>query len=117
MKYLSVSAVVAALFFATSVHAVDLGSGWSAGATLKGEYNITDETDVTLMTPYVGYSNWGMDWSVESELDLQDMGNEELDLKWAMHHMLLDKVDAYVKVNTNGDFETDDLTIGAEWKF
>ena len=115
MKFITLT--IAALLTATTINAAELGGGFSAGATLEAEYNFDTEAESITATPYVGYNLWGINWGVETELDMQNLSDEELDLEWSMRYPFLDNAEAYLKVETNEDFDTDDLTVGASFKF
>lgn len=115
MKIAAITA--AATLVATSVSAMDLGGGFSAGATAEAEYNLDTEAEKLTLTPYAGYAMWGIDWTVETELDMQNLSDEELDLDWAMKYTIMDGLKAYVEVSTDQDFEAENLTVGASFTF
>lgn len=115
MKFIALT--TAALLTATTINAAELGGGFSAGATLEAEYNFDTEAESITATPYVGYTAFGINWGVETELDMQHLSDEELDLEWSMRYPFLDNAEAYVTVETNDDFDQDNLTVGASFKF
>ena len=112
-----IALTTAALLTATTINAAELGGGFSAGATLEAEYNFDTEAEAITATPYVGYSTFGINWGVETELDMLHLSEEELDLEWSMKYPFLTGAEAYVTVETDEDFETDNLTVGASFKF
>lgn len=117
MKKLTVGLAAVFAVATTSAHAIDLGNGISAGAEIEAEYNFDTEADKITLTPYAGYSAWGINWNVESELDLNNLEDEELDLKWSMNYPWMENANAFVEVETDKDFDTDNLTVGASFKF
>lgn len=109
---------VAGMLAATSIHAADLGGGVSAGATAEAEWNFdTDQEKITL-TPYAGYTGLGVNFVVETDLDLQDLANEELDLEWSMTAPIRDgNALAYFKVETDNDWKATDVRLGFSFSF
>ena len=48
---------------------------------------------------------------------MQNLSDEKLDLEWSMRYPFLENAEAYVTVETNEDFDQDNLTVGASFKF
>lgn len=115
MKIAAIAA--AATLVATSVTAAELGWGIQGGAEAKAEYNFDTEAESITVTPYVGYNWIGINWSVETELDMQNLSDEELDLDWAMKYNIMDGAAAYLEVSTDKDFNNENLTAGVSFKF
>ena len=54
----------------TEAEAVELGGGLSVGAELDNKYNVDDEKFTMTLSPEVGYSAWGADFEVSTDLNL-----------------------------------------------
>ena len=69
MKTLALAA--AALLTATAVSAAEIGNtGISIGAELDTYYDFDAESMQSILTPTVGYSAWGLDFTAETELTM-----------------------------------------------
>ena len=112
-----IALTTAALLAATTINAAELGGGLSAGATLDAEWNFDTEAESITATPYVGYTAWGINWAVETELDMLHLSEEELDLDWSMKYPFMTNGNVYLEIETNQDFETDNLTAGVSFTF
>jgi len=108
---------VAGMLAATSIHAADLGGGVSAGATAEAEWNFDTSDEKFTLTPYVGYTTLGINFGVETDLDLQDLANEELDLEWSMTTPIRDGLSGYLKMETDNDWNATDTRIGLSFSF
>ena len=62
----------AATLLATSAMALDLGGGLSVGATTDASYDIDAENMNVMITPELGYSAWGANFSVDMDIDIYD---------------------------------------------
>ena len=62
----------AATLLATSAMALDLGGGLSVGATTDASYDIDAENMNVMITPELGYSAWGADFSVDMDINIYD---------------------------------------------
>lgn len=112
-----IAATSVAFVVSSAANAMDLGGGFSAGTELEANYNVDTEVEQILATPYVGWNAWGTQLLVETELDLQKLDDEELDLEWSATYTLPAGASVFAEVDTDNDFEFNDLTIGAKWKF
>jgi len=63
---------LAASMAATSAMAIDLGGGLSVGATTDASYDIDAENFNLMVTPSLGYSAWGANFSVDMDIDVYD---------------------------------------------
>jgi hypothetical protein len=62
----------AATLLATSAMAMDLGGGLSVGATTDASYDIDAENMNVMITPELGYSAWGANFSVDMDINIYD---------------------------------------------
>ena len=62
----------AATLLATSAMAMDLGGGLSVGATTDASYDIDAENFNLMITPELGYSAWGANFSVDMDINIYD---------------------------------------------
>jgi hypothetical protein len=73
MKFAAIAAATALTLAAcagTEAEAVELGGGLSVGAELDNKYNVDDEKFTMTLSPEVGYSAWGADFTVGTDLNL-----------------------------------------------
>lgn len=54
----------------TEAEAVELFGGLSVGAELDNKYNVDDEKFTMTVSPEVGYSTWGADFTASTDLNL-----------------------------------------------
>lgn len=57
---------------ATSALAIDLGAGLSIGATTDASYDVDAENFNLMLTPELGYSAWGANFSVDMDINVYD---------------------------------------------
>jgi len=117
MNRLTIGLAAVIALASTSAYAVDLGNGISAGAEIEAEYNFDTEADKITLTPYAGYDLRGIGFLVESELDMNNLSDEELDLKWSVSYQWMKNGTTYVELETNDEWETNNLTAGVSFKF
>ena len=73
MKIAAIAAATALTLAAcagTEAEAVELFGGLSVGAELDNKYNVDDEKFTMTLSPEVGYSAWGADFEVSTDLNL-----------------------------------------------
>ena len=86
MKVITTAAAAALL--ATTVSAADLGNGLSVGAELDTNWKYDAEALTMTLTPEMGYTNWGNEFTVSTDLDVYSA--EEFQLGNAFDSMVLD---------------------------
>ena len=119
------TAAVAATFLTTAAHAVDLGNGVSVGAEMDAHWAVDAEALSMTLTPEMGYSNWGNDFTVSTDLDVYSA--EEFQLGDAFDSLVVDfevtrpwmsNIELYGK--TSYDFDAEErgeITVGATFSF
>ena len=103
---------------ATSVCAIDLGSGLSVGTEVDMNYVTGVDTWSLEATPYASISQYGVMLKAETTVDVLDINNgdvfEGLDLS---AEYVWNGMTAYTEVSSDADFEFGDITVGAKIKF
>ena len=82
------TAITLAACAAEEAAALDLGNGLSVGATTDASYDIDAENMNLMITPKLGYSNWGANFGVGMDIDIYD--DEEFVLGDAFEEPVLD---------------------------
>ena len=85
MKVITTAAAAALL--TTAVNAADIGNGLSIGAELDTNWKYDAEALTMTLTPEMGYSNWGNEFTVSTDLDVYSA--EEFQLGNAFDSMVL----------------------------
>ena len=119
MKTLAL-ATITAFTFAGAASAADIGStGISAGAEAEVYWDFDAEDYAATVTPYLGYSIYGVDLGVESEVNLRDIEFTGLDLSAEYDLMSIGPVGTTVfgEVNVNSDVEFNGAQVGVRLKF
>ena len=86
MKVITTAAAAALL--TTAVNAADIGNGLSIGAELDTNWKYDAEALTMTLTPEMGYSNWGNEFTVSTDLDVYSA--EEFQLGDAFDQMVVD---------------------------
>lgn len=113
----------AALLFATSASAIELGiAGLTATTTATAEYNVDAENMTLTLEPEVGYAFAGMDFTVGSEISIYNddfvLGDEMPTLDFKAARQIWDNLELYGEVGFDLEAEErTDLTVGASFKF
>jgi hypothetical protein len=101
---------------AVSAMAADLGYGFSVGADINAEYNLTAGGDIALTaTPALYYSLASVDLTIGTDIDLADVYFVGLDLEAS--YDLNDSFNLYANVSTDENFNFGDVVIGATVSF
>ena len=66
------TAITLAACAAEEAAAIDLGAGLSVGATTDASYDIDAENMNLMITPELGYSAWGANFSVDMDINIYD---------------------------------------------
>ena len=104
--------------FATSAHAIDLGTtGFSLKTTLEAEYNITDEAEEITLTPELKYNLWNIDLAVDTDIDLQAIDEYNLDLTWTASKIVGSNIKLFGEMSTDDEWDRDDVTVGVSFSF
>lgn len=99
-----------------SAMAADLGYGFSAGADINAEYNVTAGGNVALTaTPTLGYTLASIDLTISTDIDMSDVYFVGLDLEAS--YDLNKNLNLYANVSTDENFKFGDLIIGATVSF
>ena len=101
---------------AVSVMAADLGNGFSAGADINAEYNVTAGGDVALTaTPAMGYTTGAFDFTVGTDIDLADI--EFVGLDFGATYTVNKNFELYAETSTDSDLKFGDLIVGGTLSF
>lgn len=101
---------------AVSAMAADLGNGFSAGADINAEYNVTAGGDVALTaTPALGYTTGAFDFTVGTDVDLADI--EFVGLDFGATYAVNKNFELYAETSTDSDLEFGDLIVGGTLSF
>ncbi len=115
MKMILLATTVLAMT-AISAMAFDLGYGFSAGADINAEYNLTAGGNIALTaTPALYYSLASVDLTISTDINMTDVYFVGLDLEAS--YDLNDSFDLYANVSTDENFNFGDLVIGATVSF
>lgn len=115
MKKILIATAVLAMT-ATSVMAADLGNGFSAGAEINAEYNVTAGGDVALTaTPELGYTVGNFGLSVSTDIDLADIEFVGLDV--GATYAVNTNFELYAETSTDANLKFGDLVVGATLSF
>lgn len=123
MKVITTAAAAALL--STAVSAADIGGGVSVGAELDTNWQMDAEALTMTLTPEMGYSNWGNEFTVSTDLDVYSA--EEFQLGDAFDHMVLDfevtrpwmsNIELYAKTSWDLDAqERGEISVGGKFSF
>jgi len=115
MKNVLIAAAVLGLT-ATVAQAAELGYGFSVATEVTAEYNVTQETDITLVaTPTLAYNLDKFEFTVATDVDLTEVDFQGLDLELA--YAAADNISLYVQSSTDEHFHGGDVIVGATIKF
>ena len=121
MKFVGIVAAAAALTFATSANAFELGNGLSVGGEVESSYNFGTEDFGLLFTPEASFNMDGLALGVSTEFDLANLEDEVADnfkgLDFEATYTVNDWVSAYGEISTDKDFEFGDLVVGTRFNF
>jgi opacity protein-like surface antigen len=111
-------ATITAFSFTTAASAMDLGGGLSAGATADAHWDVDAEDWAATLTPYAGYTLWGVALSAETELNLRNIDFTGLDLtaEYALPVAGFTPM-VYGTINADADFNFSGAKVGVEFKF
>lgn len=115
MKNILLATTILAL---TSVSAMagELGNGFSAGAEINAEYNVTAGGDVALTaTPSFGYATGAFEFAVATDVNLTNVRFQGLDFEAS--YDVNESVYLYAEVATDEDLIFGDLVVGATLSF
>jgi opacity protein-like surface antigen len=119
MKTLAL-ATITAFTFAGAASAADIGTtGISAGAEGEVYWDFDAEDYAATVTPYLGYTIYGVDLSVESEINLRDIDFTGLDLSAEYDLMSIGPVGTtlFGEVNVDKDLDFNGAQMGMRLKF
>ena len=115
----------AAALLTTAVNAADIGNGLSIGAELDTNWKYDAEALTMTLTPEMGYSNWGNEFTVSTDLDVYSA--EEFQLGDAFDHMVVDfevtrpwisNIELYAKTSWDLDLqERGEISLGGKFSF
>jgi len=115
MKNLIIATAILAATSTTAL-AADLGNGFSLGAELNAEYNVTADTEVEFTaTPEFGYAIANFEITVETDIDLRDVDFVGFDIEAT--YQVTPAVELYTNVSTNDDLDFGDVYVGATFSF
>lgn len=115
MKKILLATTVLALT-AVSAMAADLGNGFSLGADINAEYNVTAGGDVALTgTPMLGYTTGAFEFTVGTDIDLADIDFVGLDV--GATYAVSGNFELYAETSTDSNFEFGDLVVGGTLSF
>jgi opacity protein-like surface antigen len=101
---------------AVSASAADLGNGFSLGADINAEYNVTAGGDVALTgTPMLGYTTGAFEFTVGTDINLADV--EFVGLDFDVTYDVNANFELYAEVSTDSDFKFGDLIVGGTLSF
>jgi predicted porin len=101
---------------AVSAMAADLGNGFSAGADINAEYNVTAGGAVALTaTPEFGYTTGAFDFTVGTDVDLADI--EFVGLDFGATYEVNKNFELYAETSTDSDLKFGDLIVGGTLSF
>lgn len=101
---------------AASAMAFDLGYGFSAGADINAEYNVTVGGAVALTaTPELAYGVGDFGFTVGTDIDLTDVDFVGFDI--GATYQIGKNLELYGDVSTDEDLKFGDLIIGATLSF
>lgn len=101
---------------AVSAMAADLGNGFSLGADINAEYNVTDGGAVALTaTPALGYTTGAFDFTVGTDIDLADIEFVGLDV--GATYAVNANFELYAETSTDSDLKFGDLIVGGTLSF
>lgn len=115
MKKILLATTVLA-FTAVSASAADLGNGFSVGADINAEYNVTAGGDVALTgTPMLGYTTGDFEFTVGTDIDLTDIEFVGLDVEAT--YAVNPNFELYAETSTDSDLKFGDLVVGGTYSF
>ena len=99
-----------------SAMAADLGNGFSAGADINAEYNVTAGGDVALTaTPDLGYTTGAFEFEMATDFDLADI--EFVGLDFGATYAVNKNFELYAETSTDSDLKFGDLIVGGTLSF
>ena len=120
-----ITTAAAAALLTTAVNAADIGNGLSIGAELDTNWKYDAEALTMTLTPEMGYSNWGNEFTVSTDLDVYSA--EEFQLGNAFDSMVLDfevtrpwmsNIELYAKTSWDLDLqERGEISLGGKFSF
>lgn len=119
MKTLAL-ATITAFTLAGAASAADIGAtGISAGAEGEVYWDFDAEDYAATVTPYLGYTVYGVDLGVESEINLRDIDFTGLDLSAEYDLMSIGPVGTtlFGEVNVDKDMDFNGAQMGVRLKF
>ena len=101
---------------AVSASAADLGNGFSLGADINAEYNVTAGGDVALTaTPALGYTTGAFEFEMATDFDLADI--EFVGLDFGATYAVNKNFELYAETSTDSDLKFGDLIVGGTLSF
>jgi opacity protein-like surface antigen len=101
---------------AVSAMAADLGNGFSLGADINAEYNVTAGGDVALTgTPMLGYTTGAFEFTVGTDIDLADI--EFVGLDFEATYDVNENFELYAETSTDSNLKFGDLVVGGTLSF
>ena len=123
MKVITTAAAAALL--SSAVNAADIGNGINVGAELDTNWQVDAEALTMTLTPEIGYSNWGNEFTVSTDIDVYSA--EEFQLGSAIDNMVLDfevtrpwmsNIELYAKTSWDLDEqERGEISVGGKFSF
>lgn len=112
-------AMIAAFSFTTAASAMDLGGGFSAGATVDAHWNVDAKDWASTLTPYAAYTVQNLSLTVESEVDLRDVDFTGVDLtaEYNLSSAGMFTSMIYGEISSDADFNFGNAKVGIEFKF
>ena len=112
----------ALLITATSASAIELGAtGISIGAEVDANYTTGVEEFAFEVTPEASFTNWGIDFSASTTMNLMDLNEDDADLFTGVDleagYSITNSLRAYGEISTDADFEFGDATVGVTFSF
>lgn len=115
MKTILLATAVLALT-AVSAMAADLGNGFSLGADINAEYNVTAGGDVALTgTPMLGYATGAFEFEMATDFDLANI--EFVGLDFGATYAVNKNFELYAETSTDSDLKFGDLIVGGTLSF
>lgn len=99
-----------------SAMAADLGNGFSLGADINAEYNVTAGGDVALTgTPMLGYTTGAFEFEMATDIDLADI--EFVGLDFGATYTVNKNFELYAETSTDSNLKFGDLVVGGTLSF
>lgn len=115
MKNIIIATAILALT-STAALAADLGNGFSLGAEINVDYNVTADTEVDFTaTPEFGYAVADFEITVATDIDLRDVEFVGFDIEAT--YQMTPALELYTNVSTDDDLDFGDVYVGATLSF